>query len=286
MKQKKKLSNWLSSRFLLIIRHEENFAEKATIKFSYVKLFLVIGGIFVLFSGLSFLLVTTVLSKWFDPRIDYVKMNSTLIEMQENIDSLMVQMEIKEKSLTNFRNVLTGNVDFVVFENPVEDDSVTQNAEENAELAKVESDFRKQFEESDYDQLNFINNAKSDLQQLFFFTPIDGVISRKYSISEGHYGLDIVARKNEPVKAVSDGTVLISSWTQDSGHVIAVQHKHQLISFYKHNSARLKNVGDVVKAGDIIAIIGNSGELTDGPHLHFELWYDGNAVNPEDFMTF
>ncbi|MBT33557.1 MAG: peptidase M23 [Thalassobius sp.] len=286
MKQKKKLSNWLSSRFLLIIRHEENFAEKATIKFSYVKLFLVIGGIFVLFSGLSFLLVTTVLSKWFDPRIDYVKMNSTLIEMQENIDSLMVQMEIKEKSLTNFRNVLTGNVDFVVFENPVEDDSVKQNAEEDAELAKVESDFRKQFEESDYDQLNFMNNAKSDLQQLFFFTPIDGVISRKFSISEGHYGLDIVARKNEPVKAVSDGTVLISSWTQDSGHVIAVQHKHQLISFYKHNSARLKNVGDVVKAGDIIAIIGNSGELTDGPHLHFELWYDGNAVNPEDFMTF
>ena len=239
-----------------------------------------------LFSGLSFLLVTTVLSKWFDPRIDYVKMNSTLIEMQENIDSLMVQMEIKEKSLTNFRNVLTGNVDFVVFENPVEDDSVKQNAEEDAELAKVESDFRKQFEESDYDQLNFMNNAKSDLQQLFFFTPIDGVISRKFSISEGHYGLDIVARKNEPVKAVSDGTVLISSWTQDSGHVIAVQHKHQLISFYKHNSARLKNVGDVVKAGDIIAIIGNSGELTDGPHLHFELWYNGNAVNPEDFMTF
>ena len=102
----------------------------------------------------------------------------------------MVQMEIKEKSLTNFRNVLTGNVDFVVFENPVEDDSVKQNAEEDAELAKVESDFRKQFEESDYDQLNFMNNAKSDLQQLFFFTPIDGVISRKFSIYV------LIARKN------------------------------------------------------------------------------------------
>ncbi|MEM1135973.1 MAG: M23 family metallopeptidase [Bacteroidota bacterium] len=286
MKQNKKPSNWLTSKYLLIIRDEENFAEKATIKFSNVKAFLVIGGIFVLFSGLSFLLVTTVLSRWFDPRIDYVKMNNTLVEMQENIDSLMIQMENKEKSLTNFRNVLTGNVDFAVFENPIDEDSVVIDVEEDKELLAVETEFRKQFEESDYEQLSFINNAKSDLQQLFFFSPINGVISKKFNINEGHYGLDLVAKKNEPIKSISDGTVIVSSWTQDSGHVIAVQHKHQLISFYKHNSSRLKNVGDIVKAGDIIAIIGNTGELTDGPHLHFELWYNGNAVNPEDFIAF
>lgn len=286
MKQKTNISGWLQSKYLLIIRHEENFAEKATIKFSYVKLFLVVGGVFVLFSALSFLLVTTVLSKWYDPRIDYVKMNSTMLEMEETIDSLMVQMEIKERSLDNFRNVLTGNVDFAVFENPVDEETVEKQADDKEALSEIEAEFRKSFEEADNEQISFVNNANSDLQQVFFFTPIDGVISKKFSINEEHYGLDIVAKKNEPIKAISDGTVIISSWTQDSGHTLAIQHKNQLISFYKHNSARLKNVGDVVKAGDIIAIIGNSGELTDGPHLHFELWYNGNAVNPEDFMAF
>jgi len=286
LKQKTNISGWLQSKYLLIIRHEENFAEKATIKFSYVKLFLVVGGVFVLFSALSFLLVTTVLSKWYDPRIDYVKMNSTMLEMEETIDSLMVQMEIKERSLDNFRNVLTGNVDFAVFENPVDEETVEKQADDKEALSEIEAEFRKSFEEADNEQISFVNNANSDLQQVFFFTPIDGVISKKFSINEEHYGLDIVAKKNEPIKAISDGTVIISSWTQDSGHTLAIQHKNQLISFYKHNSARLKNVGDVVKAGDIIAIIGNSGELTDGPHLHFELWYNGNAVNPEDFMAF
>jgi murein DD-endopeptidase MepM/ murein hydrolase activator NlpD len=198
----------------------------------------------------------------------------------------MVQMENKEKSLNNFRNVLTGNVDFAVFESPVDEEAVEKQAENSGEMAEIEADFRKRFEEADNEQISFVNNANSDLQQVFFFTPIDGVISKKFSINDEHYGLDIVSKKNEPIKAITDGTVIVSSWTQDSGHTLAIQHKHQLISFYKHNSARLKNVGDVVKAGDIIAIIGNSGELTDGPHLHFELWYNGNAVNPEDFMAF
>ena len=286
MKQKSNISSWLQSKYLLIIRHEENFAEKATIKFSYIKLFLVVGGIFVLFSGLSFLLVTTVLSKWYDPRIDYVKMNSTLIEMQETIDSLMVEMEMKERSLSNFRNVLNGNVDFAVFESPVDEEVEENESDEKEDLSQIEEEFRKSFEQEDQEQISFVNNANSNLQQVFFFSPIDGVISKKFSAQESHFGLDIVAKKNEPIKAIADGVVILSSWTQDSGHTLAIQHKNQLISFYKHNSARLKNVGDLVKAGDIIAIIGNSGELTDGPHLHFELWYNGNAVNPEDFMAF
>jgi len=134
--------------------------------------------------------------------------------------------------------------------------------------------------------LNLSTSTVSELQEMFLFTPISGLISRKYDLKEDHFGVDIVSKKNEPVMSVASGTVILSSWTQDSGYVIAIQHSSNLISVYKHNAELLKKTGSFVNGGDVIAIIGNTGELTDGPHLHFELWYNGNAVNPEDFISF
>ncbi|MEM9983347.1 MAG: M23 family metallopeptidase, partial [Bacteroidota bacterium] len=113
-----------------------------------------------------------------------------------------------------------------------------------------------------------------------------GIVSEKYSSKAKHYGTDIVSKKNEPIKSVTDGTVILSSWTEDTGNVIAIQHKSNIISIYKHNSVLLKKVGDVVKAGEVVAIVGNTGKFTTGPHLHFELWYNGNPVNPERFISF
>ena len=128
--------------------------------------------------------------------------------------------------------------------------------------------------------------SASNLTEVFFFTPISGYVSRSYNQKDEHYGVDIVAKQNEPIMSVGNGTVIMSSWTQDSGYVIAIQHSDNLISVYKHNASLLKKVGNFVLGGEVIAIIGNTGELTDGPHLHFELWYNGNPVNPEDFVTF
>ena len=150
-------------------------------------------------------------------------------------------------------------------------------------LAATDSAFKKEFEQSD---LSVSIKGNRDLEQTFFFTPITGFVSDKYNLKKGHYGIDIVAKANEPVKCIADGTVIIASWTQDSGYIIAVQHAGNLISVYKHNAGLLKKVGNFVNAGDIVAIVGNSGEMTDGPHLHFELWYNGNSLNPEEFVTF
>ena len=145
--------------------------------------------------------------------------------------------------------------------------------------------FREEFEESGISLVSF-NARSNDLHEIFFYSPLTGLVSDRYNVSEGHFGVDVVAKKNEPVKAVADGTVIFASWTQDSGHVIAIQHRSNLISVYKHNAELLKKVGNFVSGGEIISIVGNTGELTDGPHLHFELWNDGNPVNPEDFVSF
>ena len=119
-----------------------------------------------------------------------------------------------------------------------------------------------------------------------FYTPVNGRIVNGFNVQKQHYGIDLNGEKDAPVKATLDGIVILSSWTYENGYVIAIQHAANLISVYKHNSVLLKHQGDPVKAGDPIAIIGNSGEQSTGPHLHFELWYNLRPVNPADFVSF
>jgi murein DD-endopeptidase MepM/ murein hydrolase activator NlpD len=131
-----------------------------------------------------------------------------------------------------------------------------------------------------------VDGPSSSISSFYFFTPVKGTITSQFAPKTKHYGIDIVAAPNEVIKSTLDGTVVLADWTSETGYIIAVQHSNNLFSIYKHNSALLKNTGDFVKAGEVLAIIGNTGELTSGPHLHFELWYNGSPVNPVDYMTF
>ncbi len=130
------------------------------------------------------------------------------------------------------------------------------------------------------------SKSTSVLAYYHFFNPISGLISKAFKLDEGHYGVDVVAEKNEAVKATLNGKVVFSAWTAETGHVIAVQHANDLLSIYKHNSVVLKKEGDIVKAGEVIAIVGNSGDFTTGPHLHFEIWLNGQPLNPAEIMKF
>jgi len=131
------------------------------------------------------------------------------------------------------------------------------------------------------------NEARDDkMKGVFFFTPLQGKVTNSFNSNGGHNGVDIIAPENEAVKSTLDGTVVFVGWTSENGHVIQVQHAHNLISIYKHNSVLLKSVGDKVQAGDPIAIVGNTGSLSTGAHLHFELWYNGNSINPQEFIAF
>jgi murein DD-endopeptidase MepM/ murein hydrolase activator NlpD len=131
-----------------------------------------------------------------------------------------------------------------------------------------------------------VRQKNESIGKVLFFVPLKGVITNEFNPSQTHYGVDIVSKQNEAIKCVLDGTVIFSNWTLETGYTIAVQHKQNIVSVYKHNSALLKKEGEFVKAGEPIAIIGQTGELTTGPHLHFELWSDGNPVNPKEYINF
>jgi len=121
---------------------------------------------------------------------------------------------------------------------------------------------------------------------LHFIVPLKGIVSNEFNHEKSHFGIDIVPGNDETVLATLSGTVILSTWSVETGYIIAIQHNWNLVSFYKHNSVLLKKVGDRVKTGESIAIVGNSGEQTTGPHLHFEIWHNGTPTNPRDYIIF
>lgn len=290
MKSRKTFSNRLTTRYLLIVRNEEDFAEKTTSTFTYAKLILFIVSFGILMFIGSLFLVSTLLEQWFDPRYAQAESNRQLIELSMIVDSLDQQVQKKQDFITSFQRIVKGDSisdkESYYIAN-AGDRAVEKGSMETPDISEVDSQFRQEFEEDGVELLTVNSGStSSQLDELFFFTPLTGIISSSYNPKIGHYGVDIVSRKNEPIKSVADGTVILASWTQDAGYVITVQHKSNVISVYKHNSSLLKKPGDFVNAGDVIAIIGNTGELTSGPHLHFELWYNGNPVDPEEFVSF
>ncbi|MBN8576555.1 MAG: M23 family metallopeptidase [Cytophagales bacterium] len=288
MKPKKTISERLTNKYQVVIRNEENLAETSNIGFTYAKVLVISVSLFVLLFAFSLFLSKTLLAKWFDPKHAQMVANKKLYELALKVDSLAVEVQQKDLFIQNFQRVLSGDT-ASGFTDPAAAFSTGSrplSAVGNIKLAPSDSLFRKEFEKSEFSLVTLATGKYRELQEMFFFTPITGFVSDHYDIKKGHFGVDIVAKTNEPVKCVADGVVVLASWTQDSGHVIAVQHRGNLVSVYKHNAGLLKKVGSFVNAGDIIAIVGNSGEMTDGPHLHFEMWYNGNSINPEDFVTF
>ena len=147
-----------------------------------------------------------------------------------------------------------------------------------------EDRFRRQYEEAEKFNLTAIN-LKAEADGLLFQSPTRGMISSHF-IDKKHPGIDIAANPNESILSILDGTVIISAYTAETGYVIGIQHSQGFVSFYKHCGALLKKQGETVKTGEVIGLVGNTGTLSTGPHLHFELWHNGRAVNPENFIVF
>ena len=287
MSQKRTFSNWLTNRYLLIVRNEEDFSEKRTIIFNYGRLILLLAFIFILSMTLSVLSVNTVLKQWFDPRYAEMEANRQVLNLTLMLDSLQNEVQIKNNYIQNVKYILEGqNLDSLFSSNKVLSTSTLGDINLSPALSPLDSQFRAEYESSDLGlvSLNF-NRSEDELREIVFFTPLEGIITNNFDPKEDHFGIDIVSQENEPIKALADGVVIMASWTLDGGYVLVIQHSGNLISIYKHNSELLKSVGNFVESGEIVSIIGNTGELTSGPHLHFELWFKEQAVNPEDYVN-
>lgn len=283
MKERKTFSNWLTTKYLLIIRNEEDFAEKRNYQFTYAKAVAIGFSIFLVILALSTLMVNTFLARWFDPSYAKRQLKKELVELTVKVDSLESQNEVLDNYIYTFKTMLTGGVESASINSETSEENL-----ENVDIdykAPIDAKIRKEFEGEEFDVNLVSDNSYENVLHLHLFKPIDGVVVEEYSSEKEHYAVDIVAKKDEPVKSVAAGTVIMSTWTDDTGHVIGVQHENNLISFYKHNAVLLKKIGDFVQAGDILAIIGNSGKLTTGPHLHFELWYNGVPINPKNYIS-
>ena len=287
MSQKRTFSNWLTNRYLLIVRNEEDFSEKRTIIFNYARLILLLAFIFILSMTLSVLSVNTVLKQWFDPRYAEMEANRQVLNLTMMLDSLQHEVQVKNNYIQNVMYILEGqNLDSLSSSNKVLSTSTLGDINLSPALSPLDSQFRAEYESSDLGlvSLNF-NRSEDELREIVFFTPLEGIVTNNFDPKEDHFGIDIVSQENEPIKALADGIVIMASWTLDGGYVLVIQHSGNLISIYKHNSELLKSVGNFVGSGEVVSIIGNTGELTSGPHLHFELWFKEQAVNPEDYVN-
>lgn len=184
----------------------------------------------------------------------------------------------------SIKKVLTGDVRMVEFNK----DSIIEIANKESQAkdlipSKEDSLLRSLVDKED--KYNIFETAIPS-SNLVLFPPVNGTISENYNFEEKHYAVDIVVAKDTPVKATADGTIIFAEWTADTGYVVIIEHSNELISVYKHNASITKQQGDLVKAGEVIAMSGNTGELTTGPHLHFELWSRGYPVNPTNFIDF
>lgn len=291
-KRRKEYFKKLTNRYRIVILNEQSYEEKTAFALTPLNLLMLFSFVFVVFFLLTYLLWAFSPLKELLPGQSYYKTVENEAELRTSLDSLKQRNEANEHYLQIVKNVLTGEV-------ANEDTSNISKAEmkrpgkgEKINLMKIGKDdsiLRTQMENQDkYDLTNPENKSAESKEKAapVFYPPVKGIITQHFNPARGHYAIDIVSKPEEGIKAVMDGTVIFTGWTAETGHVIMLQHANNLVSVYKHNSVLLKKVGTFVHAGEVIAIIGNTGELSTGPHLHFELWQNGKPLDPEKFIVF
>ena len=281
--KKQKFIQRLRKKFRLIAFNDATFEEIWALRISKMNIIWFWISVFILFLGFSFVAISYTPIREFIPGYPKSNIRHQIVSNAEKLDSLEYQISIYEQYIQNLRAIISGG-EPITFKA----DTYSQVPEQNVPFDIVEDTGSYQpfeFDQNDYTIFEDNTNRKS-LSSMHFYSPVKGYITNSFNPAENHFGTDIVADANEVVKATLSGTVIFSSWTVETGNVITIQHENDLISVYKHNAELLKEMGNHVEAGEAIAIIGNSGELTTGPHLHFELWHKGVPLNPEKYVSF
>lgn len=272
----------LFHKYRFVIMKDSSFEEKLSVKLTRINVIAFLATlVFLCFFSTMLLIAYTPLSEYV-PGKSSIEVQKSLIELNIKSDSLEAILVSRSIYLENINKIINGE-ELVTPENYAE--ITNTQIPISFEKSKEDSLFRVKVEAEDKSSI-YKKDKPNNNTTLMFFTPLTGLISDGYNNKTKHFGIDLVAKEKSRISSVLEGTVVISHWAYETGYVIGVQHKNDYLSFYKHNSVLLKSVGDYVNAGDHIAIIGNSGELSSGPHLHFELWHKGIPVNPENYISF
>ena len=268
--------------FRFAIINDNSLEEVFNIKFSRARLLWLTAAILLVISIIFVLLLGYTPLRNLIPGKSKTHVQNELIVMIQKADSL-------EKSLGNY-SLYTKNLKKVLSDS-VSLDSVQDLFREG--FTVNEFDFKPSVEDSILraeveaeESISLNSNLKEKKLNSFFIKPVDGLITEGFNKKIGHFGVDVVSKKGAFISSIDDGMVLFSSWTHEFGYVLVVKHQNSFISFYKHNSEVFKSKGDYVKSGETIAIIGNSGKYSTGPHLHFELWKGSSPVNPVNYILF
>ncbi len=257
-------------------------------KFSLIRILFALGALTIfLIAGVTVLIAFTDIREYIPGYPSGAERRMIMNNLQRT-DSLMLEVQLRDAVLTQMRQAISGQLPLEAFnQDSLMAEGRKQHIALSSKISEVDSLFRASVEAEDrYNVAGQELVSDTRLEMMFLFPPVKGIISNKFGDSSGHFGVDVLGIEGTRVSSILDGTVLFAEWTVETGNVLVIQHDNQIISIYKHNSKLFKKAGDHVLAGEAIAIMGNSGEFTTGPHLHFELWYSGVPLDPENYISF
>ncbi|NAS10988.1 M23 family metallopeptidase [Poritiphilus flavus] len=283
-KKRKEIKRKLLHKYRLVILNESTFEEKISFKLSRLNVF-VTGSLFIIgLIGLTTLLIAFTPLREYIPGYSSTKLKRQATELTYKTDSLVTVLNYTNRYLDNVRMVLKGDVE----NNQLNRDSLFEQFKidpSTVDLTPIREDSLLRAAVALEDKYNLFERNLEN-RSMVLFSPLGGSITQGYDAEKKHYAVDVAAAIETPIKAVANGIVIFAEWTADTGYVIIMEHDNNLTSVYKHNGSLNKSQGDIVQAGEVIASVGNTGELTTGPHLHFELWSNGSPVNPLDYVDF
>jgi len=285
-KNEKKKSNW-RDKYRFSVVNDTTFEEVWRIKLTQYNAFLLITFLILFIIGTTATLISFTNLREFIPGYPDVTMRRNILLSAIRLDSLDKELALRDKYFANLNSIISGKEPSASFSSP---DTSTRYKNIRFKNSPEDSAMRMQVENAERYNLTLGNSPAetgTSLASLHFFPPVKGIISGHFDIRAKHFGTDIVTKPKSQVSAALDGTVIFTGWTMETGFVIEIQHPNNIVSIYKHNESLLKETGDIVRAGEPISVVGSSGELyTSGPHLHFEIWYKGSPLNPEEHILF
>ena len=283
-KQNKTFLKRIFNDYKIVVSSEDTFEEKLSFKANKINAFIIMLLYSIILIAFTISIVFFTQLREMVPGYSSSDLLNRAIYLTKKTDSLEQQIALNNKFYKSIEDVLSGNVDEFISRDELSIDSNLINPDIFTISPNLQDSILRQYVENE-DKFNLTNNELV-IENKMFFSPIKGEITQSFNFNENHFAVDIAADIGTPVKSVLDGKIIFSEWSLETGYVVVIDHGENIISVYKHNSKTLKEQNDFVQAGEVIAYSGNQGNLSSGPHLHFELWKNGTPIDPEPLLNF